>query len=253
MNDSTGKSSARAEKSGIIVTLDQHKKNAKLLIKNTLGVFPQNDVSQQVIDNIDEIIDNINPSLTEIRCKCGRKITGLQIPPENHLKPDILILCSKCRELFERELNEIREIADGLNGKILIFLQAIFKKGANNSMDKTDSNCQYPDEDNINLGPCCICEKTGKTVRNIILLEKKCTIPGHGWGCVICDLSSDGASAVLCGDCMKLYESGEAAIKFACRGYPATDGRISVGELPGDHKHDMEKHRKFEQILKIYQ
>ena len=91
------------------------------------------------------------------------------------------------------------------------------------------------------LGPCCICETT-RNVRNVIMLDKRCPTPGHGWGCVVCGLPSDGASAVLCDACFEAFADKKAALKFACRGYPATDGRIPLAELKGQHKHDMSKH-----------
>lgn len=40
-----------------------------------------------------------------------------------------------------------------------------------------------------NLGSCCICSIAGKSVSNIITLDKR--IPASetlgGWGCVVCD------------------------------------------------------------------
>lgn len=95
------------------------------------------------------------------------------------------------------------------------------------------------------LGPCCICETT-EGVRNIVMLPKKCKVPGHGWGCVVCNLPSDGASAVLCDACLDLYERDPGALRFACRGYPAIDGRIPIDQLEGYHDHDMEKHEVYE-------
>ena len=92
------------------------------------------------------------------------------------------------------------------------------------------------------LGPCCICETEGG-VRNIVMLNKKSPVPGHGWGCLVCGLPSDGASAVLCDPCLELYQEDENTLKFACRGYPAIDGRIPIDRLEGHHDHDMEVHQ----------
>lgn len=50
--------------------------------------------------------------------------------------------------------------------------------------------------DTPNLGPCCMCE--GGPTHNLIMLNQRGAIPGHGWGCVVCDLPLDGAYAVLC-------------------------------------------------------
>lgn len=91
------------------------------------------------------------------------------------------------------------------------------------------------------LGPCCICEGTAN-VRNVLLLNKKAPVPGHGWGCLVCDLAPDGAVAVLCDYCQDEYEAGNLELKFACRGYPEKDGRIPFKDLKGTHEHDEAKH-----------
>src|SRR5258708_10863139 len=46
---------------------------------------------------------------------------------------------------------------------------------------------------------CCICDSVDN-VTAIVMLDVKGEVPGHGWGCVVCGLASDGASAVLCAD-----------------------------------------------------
>jgi hypothetical protein len=94
----------------------------------------------------------------------------------------------------------------------------------------------------LGLGPCCICGGT-RRVRNILMLSKKAPVPGHGWGCLACGLPADGASVVVCDRCCRLHSSDiVAACRYACRGYPATDGRVPIGELTGTHEHDMAKH-----------
>ncbi len=92
-----------------------------------------------------------------------------------------------------------------------------------------------------NLGSCCACGKTGPDVRNVVLLRRRSPIPGHGWGCLTCGLPSDGASAVVCDACMDA--DGDVVLKKACRGYPATEGRVPIEEL-GDEvfDHDLSKH-----------
>ncbi len=95
-----------------------------------------------------------------------------------------------------------------------------------------------PSADKVALGPCCACEGA-RDVRNVIMLNKKAPLPGRGWGCVVCGLALDGAGAVFCDDCLE----SEAEILFACRGYPATDGRVPAGELTGSHEHDEVLHR----------
>lgn len=98
-----------------------------------------------------------------------------------------------------------------------------------------DGCCWYcenmPDEiegdEKINLGTCCACGGS-ENVRNIICLDRKSPTLGKGWGCFICGLPGDGAGAVLCDDCL---EQG-AAIRFVCIGYPASDGRMPIEQLP---------------------
>ncbi len=90
------------------------------------------------------------------------------------------------------------------------------------------------------LGPCCICGSAGYGVRNVMMLHFKNQVPGHGWGCVVCGLPPDGAVAVLCDPCFDRLNAGEATLKFVCRGYPATEGRIPFPELTVPHDHNME-------------
>lgn len=91
---------------------------------------------------------------------------------------------------------------------------------------------------NTELGPCCACGRTGPTVRNLFCLAVKAPIAGRGWGCVQCGLPSDGAVVVLCDDCV----SEEVEPRFACRGYPASDGRIPIADLTGEHVHNLDRH-----------
>jgi hypothetical protein len=90
------------------------------------------------------------------------------------------------------------------------------------------------------LGRCCVCEQTTE-VTKVILLNKKAPLPGRGWGCSACLLSNDGAVAVVCSWCF----TGDVArrLRFACRGHPATDGRVPIGTLNGAHHHDGAIHR----------
>ncbi len=101
-------------------------------------------------------------------------------------------------------------------------------------------HCQANDAPD--LGPCCICEKT-QGVRNIIMLSRRGVVSGHGWGCAQCDLPADGALAVLCDECTAEFQVDESVLKTACRGYPATEGRIAIADLPpGEFDHDPAKH-----------
>lgn len=93
--------------------------------------------------------------------------------------------------------------------------------------------------DDVKLGSCCVCESL-VGVRNILMLNQKSPVPGHGWGCFQCGLPPDGASAVLCDDCFSAIL--EKPLRFACVGYPAKDGRIPIEQLSEAHEHDYTKH-----------
>lgn len=82
----------------------------------------------------------------------------------------------------------------------------------------------------------------GGGVVNIIMLDLKNQIAGHGWGCFECDLPCDGASAVLCDPCAEAWQDGKP-LRFACRGYPASEGRAPIEEFAVRHEHDIAKHR----------
>lgn len=91
------------------------------------------------------------------------------------------------------------------------------------------------------LGPCCICGQS-EDVRVILCLDKLCPLPGRGWGCLVCGQPEDGAMAVICGSCSSREGWPEVALVWACKGYPATDGRVPIGELVGTFGHDLTKH-----------
>lgn len=95
----------------------------------------------------------------------------------------------------------------------------------------------------LDLGTCCVCGDTHR-VNTVILLRLKCPIPGRGWGCFECDLPADGACIVVCDYCCMLRspEDVVATARWACRGMPATDGRVPIESLAGDHWHDMSRH-----------
>jgi hypothetical protein len=97
--------------------------------------------------------------------------------------------------------------------------------------------------DDVSLGPCCQCEGS-KDVRTIIMLDGLLApISGRGHGCLQCGLPPNGAIFVLCDACCDMYETEWFTPKFACCGYPGTDGRIPYQELKsGNTDHDMSKH-----------
>jgi hypothetical protein len=89
------------------------------------------------------------------------------------------------------------------------------------------------------LGSCCACG-TLEGVRSIMMLDRRGPTPGRGWGCAVCSLPWDGAIAVLCDRCAV----GDKPIRFVCRGYPGTDGRIPVEGFRNEpFGHDEAAHR----------
>ena len=91
------------------------------------------------------------------------------------------------------------------------------------------------------LGTCCICGGA-RDVHAIIMLAVRGQVPGHGWGCFQCGLATDGATAVLCDACCEGWQHGRVSLQFACRGWPAVDGRVPIGDLTEPHEHDMDQH-----------
>jgi hypothetical protein len=88
----------------------------------------------------------------------------------------------------------------------------------------------------VDLGPCCACRgASGKSTRNLIMLEQLSPLTGHGWGCVYpgCELPPNGALAVICDECLKL----DRPLVDACRGYPAEEGRVPIDALEGEWRH----------------
>ncbi len=94
-------------------------------------------------------------------------------------------------------------------------------------------------DDGVTLGPCCVCAERPATV--LVMLDRKAPIPGHGWGCVACNLAMDGAQAVACESCAA-SPAFPATLRFACRGFPGSEGRVPVSDLTGAHAHDLAAH-----------
>jgi hypothetical protein len=87
--------------------------------------------------------------------------------------------------------------------------------------------------DEHDLGPCCGCERSGPEVRvrHILMLDRRGPVPGHGWGCFVCGLPADGATAVLCDPCAENYREDATTLRFVCNGWPQ-EGRVAIAELP---------------------
>lgn len=76
------------------------------------------------------------------------------------------------------------------------------------------------------LGSCCNCGRADG-VTNIVMLNRRAPTPGKGWGCVVCNLPSDGAVAVLCDVCFTIGEYP----KTVCTGYATEPGRTPYDDL----------------------
>jgi hypothetical protein len=81
----------------------------------------------------------------------------------------------------------------------------------------------------LNFGPCCACGRTGDSVRNLMMLDFTAPQPGTGWGCFQCGLPMDGATAVICDDCLE----AEADILFVIDGQPLEGKRLPMEEARG--------------------
>lgn len=87
------------------------------------------------------------------------------------------------------------------------------------------------DDDMISaLGPCCIC-RLSANVGNLMLLDFRAPVPGTGWGCVACDMPSDGAAAVLCDLCFDRYNKGEP-LRDVVSGYAGDGVRVEFTTFP---------------------
>ena len=88
------------------------------------------------------------------------------------------------------------------------------------------------------FGTCCSCEcvnTPSNPVQNILLLHRKLPVPSRRkWGCIICQLSGDGACAVLCDRCLTMG----ADIKYVV----VNEERLPLAECIEDFRHDTSKH-----------
>lgn len=95
-------------------------------------------------------------------------------------------------------------------------------------------------EECLDLGTCCACGGE-ENVRNLIAMPQRAPVEGTGWGCMVCSLSSDGASAVICDRCL---EEG-MEIKQVINGYPTDKQRMAIADLKYvPFEHDMTKHHE---------
>lgn len=80
------------------------------------------------------------------------------------------------------------------------------------------------------LGPCCIC-RGRDNVGSLLMLDFRAPEPGAGWGCIVCGIANDGATAVLCDDCFELWENG-AKVVDVCAGYVGEGRRVALADFP---------------------
>lgn len=93
------------------------------------------------------------------------------------------------------------------------------------------------------FGPCCACGQKDPTVRNFVMLNKR--LPhevdhASAWGCFVCGLPFEGASAILCDACVET----NAEVKYVVLGY-VNDGkeqRFPYADLTEPFEHDLSKH-----------
>lgn len=102
------------------------------------------------------------------------------------------------------------------------------------------------EEESLDLGACCCCDREDSSVRNIVNLPFKAPVLGTGWGCLVCKLPLDGATAVYCDQCID--ENREP--RNLCYGDLLGKKRIPRSCVRGDKfDHDMSKHEAEEALL----
>ena len=74
------------------------------------------------------------------------------------------------------------------------------------------------------VGTCCACQEAipDDMPRSVIYFNFKSPTPGRGWGCLFCNLPSEGAVAVICQKCL---EAGETVTHVV-------EGDKGLGPLP---------------------
>jgi hypothetical protein len=97
-----------------------------------------------------------------------------------------------------------------------------------------------------NIVPCCVCEKV-TLCRHIVMLAKRGSTPGKGWGCFVCKLPNDGATAVICDECREAlqyqgHDKAMEAIKCWCVNGLTKPERAMVSDLSEAFNHDLSKH-----------
>lgn len=104
--------------------------------------------------------------------------------------------------------------------------------------DDSEDMRWFEAEELPDFGACCACRQEGETVRNFVALDKRASVPGTGWGCVVCNLPSDGAIAVVCDQCL----AENAAIQDVIHGSADQKQRSPLMALTENFDHDHSLH-----------
>jgi hypothetical protein len=118
--------------------------------------------------------------------------------------------------------------------------------GANDpDYDETWSDeANDPDYDELppeDYGPCCACLKQKPTTRNLLMLPHRASVPGTGWGCIVCNLPPDGAVAIVCDDCLQ----SQRELQNVIFGYPMEKQRVGYEAVSHTKfKHTQELHER---------
>lgn len=99
------------------------------------------------------------------------------------------------------------------------------------------------DDKTRDLGTCCCCleRKPIKKTQNLGMLPNR-TPYGFGWGCLVCNLPSEGAFYICCDDCF----DNDAKPKEFVKGGALNCERASISELGESFEHDLALHAAYD-------
>lgn len=116
--------------------------------------------------------------------------------------------------------------------------------------DESDFDDAEPLED---VGPCCSCGGL-ENVRNFIMLDYEAPVKGTGWGCVVCNLPLDGATAVICDGCLEKAWApngqlgAEDTLHYVIEGRAEEKRRLPIEQLEKiPFGHDLKYHEEYEE------
>jgi len=107
-----------------------------------------------------------------------------------------------------------------------------------------------PYHSDVPVGRCCQCDEVAE-LPNLMMLSRRGpeSARGKGWGCFLCGLPADGATAAICRRCIPDdWQPGQprpgGEIRYACIGYVSDPGRVPLAELCEPFEHDLSKHER---------